>query len=194
MAERQLFARPPENFVFYSIIFLVVAAIAAWVIFLIDLRRVNETELAEPIDATWANFRQGMGRRTDLILMIAAVATIFVYLNILFFSSFFTYAEGVGKAFEAYNIWTKTGSKDHTQNGIFAYLKWGMKVESPILILSALGALVALVKGKHRAAMFTAFWAFGLFAAYTIIPYKTPWLALSYLCRCASSPVTASVK
>jgi len=29
--------------------------------------------------------------------------------------------------------------------------------------------------------MFTAFWAFGLFAAYSIIPYKTPWLALSFL-------------
>ena len=173
--------RPPENFVFYSIIFLVIAGVAAWVIFVIDLRRANETEFAEPVDATWANFRKGLGQRTDLILMIAAVATIFIYLNVLFFSSFFTYAEGVGKAFEAYNIWTKTGSKDHTQNGIFAYMKWGMKVESPILILSALGILVALLKGKHRVAMFTAFWAFGLFAAYTIIPYKTPWLALSYL-------------
>ena len=29
--------------------------------------------------------------------------------------------------------------------------------------------------------MFTALWAFGLFLAYTIIPYKTPWLALSFL-------------
>jgi predicted membrane-bound mannosyltransferase len=29
--------------------------------------------------------------------------------------------------------------------------------------------------------MFTGLWAFGLAAAYTIIPYKTPWLALSFL-------------
>jgi uncharacterized protein (TIGR03663 family) len=174
-------ARAPENFVFYSIIFLLIAAIAAWVIFLIDLRTTNETELAEPVEATWTNFRSGLGQKTDLILAVAAVATIFIYLSILFFSSFFTYAEGISKAFEAYSIWTKTGSKDHTQNGVFAYMKWGMKVESPILILSALGALVALVRGKHRVAIFTAFWAFGLFAAYILIPYKTPWLALSYL-------------
>ncbi|HEX3100870.1 MAG TPA: glycosyltransferase family 39 protein, partial [Pyrinomonadaceae bacterium] len=174
-------SRPPENFVFYSIIFLVVAAVAAWVIFLIDLRQANETGFGEPVEATLTNFRQGLGKRTDLILAIAAVATIFVYLSILFFTSFFTYAEGIGKAFEAYAIWTRTGSKDHTQNGVFAYLKWGMKVESPILILSALGALVALMRGKHRFAIFTAFWAFGLFAAYILIPYKTPWLALSYL-------------
>ena len=29
--------------------------------------------------------------------------------------------------------------------------------------------------------MFAGLWAFGLFLAYTIIPYKTPWLALSFL-------------
>jgi predicted membrane-bound mannosyltransferase len=29
--------------------------------------------------------------------------------------------------------------------------------------------------------MFTGLWGFGLAAAYTVIPYKTPWLALSFL-------------
>ena len=29
--------------------------------------------------------------------------------------------------------------------------------------------------------MFASLWAFGLFAAYSIIPYKTPWLAISFL-------------
>ncbi len=105
----------------------------------------------------------------------------FVYVGILFFSSFFTYPEGVKKAFEAYAIWTKTGSKDHTQNGTFAYFKWLGKIESPILILSALGTLIAFLKARHRFAMFAGFWAFGLFAAYTIIPYKTPWLAVSFI-------------
>jgi len=105
----------------------------------------------------------------------------FVYVSVLFFTSFFTYAEGVGKAFEAYAIWTKTGNKDHTQSGLTGYIKWGMKIEGPIMILSFLGAFIALLKGKHRFATFTAFWAMGLFAAYSIIPYKTPWLALSFL-------------
>jgi predicted membrane-bound mannosyltransferase len=40
---------------------------------------------------------------------------------------------------------------------------------------------VAFVKAKHRFAIFAGFWSFGLFAAYSIIPYKTPWLALSFL-------------
>jgi len=170
-----------ETFVFFSIIFLAVGAVTAWIIFLIDLRRLNESGLIEPVEITWTNFRRGLGERIDLILMIAAILTAFIYIGVLFFSSFFTYADGVKKAFEAYSIWTKTGSKDHTQNGILAYLKWGLKLEAPLLILSALGALISLLKGKHRMAMFTAFWAFGLFAAYSIIPYKTPWLALSFL-------------
>ena len=174
-------SRPAENFVFYSVIFLLVAAVAAWVIFLVDLKKANGSELTEPVEITWQNFRKGLGERTHLIVIVAAVTTAFVYVNVLFFSSFFTYAEGVKKAFEAYTIWTKTGSKDHTQNGVLGYLKWGMKVESPIIILSVLGSFIALLKGRHRFAMFSALWALGLFAAYSIIPYKTPWLALSFL-------------
>jgi len=172
--------RPQETFVFYTMILLILAAVFAWAVFLYFYRQSNDTELVEPTDLTWSVFRPALGQGSDLILIGVAAATVFIYLNVLFFSSFFSYAEGVQKAFEAYAIWTKTGNKDHTQNGLLAYVKWGLKVEAPLLILSSLGALVALVKARHRFAIFTAFWAFGLFAAYTIIPYKTPWLALSF--------------
>jgi predicted membrane-bound mannosyltransferase len=171
----------PEPFVYYTIIFLLAATVSAWMIFLIGLRRASDEGAADTPQITWKNFRSSLGENSDLILTIAAVGTIFVYVSVLFFSSYFTYGEGVKKAFEAYTIWTKTGSKDHTQNGGLAYIRWGMKVEAAVLILSALGALIALLKGRQRFAMFTAMWAFGLFLAYTIIPYKTPWLALSYL-------------
>jgi uncharacterized protein (TIGR03663 family) len=169
-----------ETFAFYTLIVLTVLTVAAWIRFLSGSIRSNETTLAEPAKLTWKNFREGMGGGTDLLLLVTALAAIFIYLNIVFFSSFFSYKEGVGKAFEAYTIWSKTGNKEHTQNGMLAYLKWGMKVESPLLLLSSFGAVVALIRAKHRFAVFTAFWAFGLFAAYTLIPYKTPWLALSF--------------
>lgn len=135
----------------------------------------------EPVELTWTNFREKIGTSTDLILIIASCLFAFVYVGILFFSSFFTYPEGVKGAFEAYAIWTTTGNKDHTQNGLWAYLKWGYQLELPIFILSAVGTLLAFLKAKHRFAMFAGLWAFGLLAAYTIIPYKTPWLALSFL-------------
>jgi hypothetical protein len=115
------------------------------------------------------------------VILSLVTTLVFVYVGILFFSSFFTYPEGIGKAFEAYAIWTKTGNTDHTQNGYLAYANWMRKVESPIVVLSVVGTLIAFLKGRHIFAMFVALWAFGLLAAYTIIPYKTPWLALSFL-------------
>ena len=172
--------RPPEAWLFYTLVFFGLVCLTAWILFLLDLRRSNEDTFKEPVDLTWSNFRKALGERSDLILIIAATATVFIYLGVLFFSSFFTYSEGVGRAFEAYAIWTKTGNKDHLQNGYLGYVKWGMKIEAPLLLLSALGILVAMLRGKHRFAMFTALWAFGLFVAYTLIPYKTPWLALSF--------------
>lgn len=132
-------------------------------------------------DLSFGNFRNALGSGTDRTLMIVGAAAVFIYLIVLFFSSFFTYPEGAGKAIEAYAIWTKTGSKDHTQNGMWAYLKWGMEIEAPIMILSAVGTLLAFFRPRSRFAMFTGLWAWGLFAAYTIIPYKTPWLAISFI-------------
>jgi uncharacterized protein (TIGR03663 family) len=151
-------------------------------------QKIYKTRLAEG-DAdelsddriNWANFRNALGEGSNFLLIIAAVVAVFLYVSVLFFTSFFTYPEGIQKALDAYTIWTKTGSKDHTQNGTWGYLKWGMEIEAPILLLSALGILIAFFKSRHRVAMFIGLWAFGLFAAYSIIPYKTPWLALSFL-------------
>lgn len=172
--------KPAESFIFYAILFLIAGAVIAWLIFLSDLRSRNESDIDEP-EVTWKAFVRSFGERSEMIVVGAAMATAFIYISVLFFSSFFTYAEGVGKAFEAYAIWTKTGNTDHTQSGYLGYVKWGMKIEAPIMILSVLGGLVALMKGKHRVAMFIGFWALGLLMAYSIIPYKTPWLALSFL-------------
>lgn len=173
--------KPAEPMVFYAIIFLIIGSVAAWLLFVSDLRKANNTEFSEPVDLSWKNLVTSLGEKSEMIVTISAVVLAFVYVSVLFFSSFFTYAEGVSRAFEAYAIWTKTGNKDHTQSGYVGYIKWGMKVESPIILLSVLGSLIALLKGKHKFAMFTAFWALGLAAAYSIIPYKTPWLALSFL-------------
>lgn len=140
---------------------------------------IKQNEL-EPIQLTWKRFVERC-KEADTTLLIIAVAATFAYVGVLFFSSFFTYWGGVPAAFEAYAFWTKTGTGDHTQNGFWAYAKWGYKLELPIFILSALGILVAFIKGRHIFAMFAGLWAFGLFLAYTIIPYKTPWLALSFI-------------
>lgn len=161
---------------------MVIACVCVWIWRKI-YRRTDEIEGEEIRDAdlTWKIFITALGHGPDRVLLIVAAAALVIYLIVLFFSSFFTYADGVKGFYEAYMIWTRTGSKDHTQNGTWAYLRWGMKLEGPIFVLSVLGTIVAFVKSRHRFAIFTALWAFGLFAAYTLIPYKTPWLALSFL-------------
>ncbi|MDQ3750451.1 MAG: TIGR03663 family protein, partial [Acidobacteriota bacterium] len=167
---------------FITIGTMLMACVCVWLwrkIYKAVVSQPKENEL-EPVELTWAIFRERLGTSSDLLLIIVAAVFVFVYVGVLFFSSFFTYPEGIKKAFEAYAIWTKTGSKDHTQNGTLAYLKWLLKIESPILILSSIGLLIVLFKASHRFALFAGFWAFGLFLAYTIIPYKTPWLAISF--------------
>ena len=167
---------------FITIGTMVIACVSIWLwrkIYRAIVGEPKENEL-EPVALDWATFRLRLGNSTDVLLICVTCFFVFAYVGILFFSSFFTYPEGVTKAFEAYAIWTKTGSKDHTQNGALAYLKWLWKIESPILILSAFGTLIAFFKARHRFAMFAGLWAYGLFLAYTIIPYKTPWLAVSF--------------
>lgn len=173
--------KPQQFWVFTGIVAVMVAAFAAWIVFLIRLDKDDGTPLDEPIELTWSSLRNKLGGAPDLWLLIASAAVIFIYVGVLFFSSFFTHWDGVAGSVKAYLEWGKTGSKDHTQNGVLAYVRWLWRVEAVIIILSVLGTLIAVFKAKHRFAMFTGLWGFGLFAAYTIIPYKTPWLALSFL-------------
>ena len=166
-----------------NLLYLGIVAVPALLVYLIYLWDRND-ETFDPIETerpSLAGFREALGSGTDRLVIAAACVAAFVYLIVLFFSSFFTYAAGVSGFFEAYAIWLKTGSKDHTQNGIWAYVEWGWQSDAPIMILSLAGAVWAVLKGRDRFAMFAALWAFGLFLAYTIIPYKTPWLALSFL-------------
>ncbi len=168
---------------FITVATMAIACVCVWIwrrIYRAAIGEPKPNEI-EPVELTWKSFRAGLGSGTDLTLLIAAITLVFVYVGVLFFSSFFTYPEGVLGAFKAYAVWTKTGSKDHTQNGTWAYVKWGTKLEAPIFLLSLIGIAIAFVKARHRFAMFAGLWAIGLFLAYSIIPYKTPWLALSFI-------------
>ncbi|MDI1243182.1 MAG: glycosyltransferase family 39 protein [bacterium] len=166
---------------FTNLFYLIVAVVPPALVYLIYTFDAGGDHVEPEATLSLRSFRDGIGSGQNQLLLITASATLIIYLIVLFFSSFFTYADGVKGFFEAYEIWTKTGSKDHTQNGIWAYIDWGLKSDGPIMILALVGTVVALVRGKNRVAMFAGLWAIGLFLAYTIIPYKTPWLALSFL-------------
>jgi uncharacterized protein (TIGR03663 family) len=118
------------------------------------------------------------GGVTNLALIASLALVIFVFVNILFYSSFFTYWKGVGGAIESLQIWAKTGTKEHGHDWP-TYLWWLLYEEAPLLFLGAGGALMALIRRRNRFSIFAGAWAFGILAAYSLIPYKTPWLMLN---------------
>jgi uncharacterized protein (TIGR03663 family) len=108
-------------------------------------------------------------------------ALLFLAIGVLLYSSFFTNPRGVLDSVRTFTYWTKTG-----QNGIYnrewsTYLLWLWQEESPILVLGGIGVLVALIRARSRLAVFCAIWTLGIFCAYSLVPYKTPWLALSLI-------------
>jgi uncharacterized protein (TIGR03663 family) len=171
------FATKETAFISFGTIAIAIFCVFVWR----KLWAEDKNGWSEPVEFSFKNFFAAFGDRQSRIVLIALCAVVFAYVWVLFFTSFFTYPEGVKASFKAYDLWAKTGTKDHADNGLLAYFRWGMKVEAPIFILGALGAAFAFWKARHRFAMFAALWGFGVFAAYTLIPYKTPWLALNFL-------------
>jgi uncharacterized protein (TIGR03663 family) len=110
--------------------------------------------------------------------MSGLALALFLFVNVLFYSSFFTYWKGVGGAVDSLQIWAKTGTKDHGHPW-YTYLDWLWQEEAPLLILGVAGSVAALIR-RRRFGVFAGAWAFGILAAYSLIPYKTPWLMLSF--------------
>ena len=119
------------------------------------------------------------GGLTNVLFWSSIALFVFVFVNILFYSSFFTYWQGVGGAVESVQVWAKTGTKEHAHPWS-TYLTWLWQEESPLLLLGTIGALIALIRRRNRFAIFTGAWAFGILAAYSLIPYKTPWLMINF--------------
>jgi uncharacterized protein (TIGR03663 family) len=121
-----------------------------------------------------------LGGVKHLGLMLLVAFAIFAFVNVLFYSSFFTNAKGVGDSLQTYMIWAKTGKQEHV-HPFHQHLLWLIGEESPILMLGLLGAVLAVVRANSRFALFAAQWGFGLLAAYSLVPYKTPWLLLNFI-------------
>ena len=136
---------------------------------------------AAPASPTQA-FVARLGGGGRAALLAGGAAGLFVLLNVLFYSSFFTNEKGVDDALEALKLWTKTGTSEFHKKPEYTYVNWLWQEEAPLLILAAVGSAVALFeRRKNRLAVFAGAWAFGMLAAYSLIPYKTPWLALSFV-------------
>jgi len=117
-------------------------------------------------------------RRLAVLLLIAP--GLFALVFILFYSSFLTNLKGITDALKAFEFWARTGTENHVREW-YIYLWWLAQEEAWVLALGVLGGVIALWGAGNRFAVFAALWAFGLLAAYSLIPYKTPWLALNFI-------------
>jgi uncharacterized protein (TIGR03663 family) len=115
-------------------------------------------------------------------LLFPLAALVFVCIAVLFYSSFFTNSKGVADSIRTFGIWMQRGAETDQYRAPWSrYIEWLSKEELPILALGILGIILALGRLRNRVAVFSAFWALGITAAYSLLPYKTPWLALNLI-------------
>ena len=125
-------------------------------------------------------FVDELGGPTVVGFCVLLAAISFAGLYVLFYSSFFKNPKGLSDSLQTFAIWTKTGTEAHV-HPLHTYITWLVLREGPLLILGAAGALFIVLKPKNAFALFAALWAFGIIAAYSLIPYKTPWLMLNFV-------------
>lgn len=106
---------------------------------------------------------------------------IFLLINFLFYSSFFTYYDGIKCILTTLKIWTKTGthSGGHAKP-FFYYFKLLYKFELPMLVMGIAGFYYSFRRG-NKFTVFVASWTILIYAVYSFIPYKTPWLIVNIL-------------
>ena len=133
-----------------------------------------------PEPGGFTGFVDDLGGPPLVVIYLVVALIIFAGLWVAFYSSFFTNAQGIYDSFKTFQIWKKTGADAHVHNWL-TYPKWLFSQEAPLLLLGTFGALVVVIAPKKPVALFSALWGFGLIAAYSLIPYKTPWLVLNFV-------------
>lgn len=120
----------------------------------------------------------------DLFLGLAVI----VLAVVIFYSGFFQDLSGVSKFFDAFSAWSHTGfgetsghEKKEMQIGPFNYywIYLIARYEWPALL--GLLACIPLIGRGSSQKRFLALFGVGVLCAYSIIPYKTPWLIISIL-------------
>jgi uncharacterized protein (TIGR03663 family) len=140
----------------------------------------------QPQRGFFARLIDELGGPLTVVICVALSALVFAGLWVAFYTSFFTNAKGFNDSFKTFQVWSKTGSVAHVKP-FLTYVYWLFLREGALLFLGALGAifsvlaLVGVFRPRNAFSLFSTLWAFGLLAAYSLIPYKTPWLALNFV-------------
>lgn len=140
-------------------------------------KRLSLEDAPAILAAPGENLGESKGWSGQQLYTNAAVLCVAIW--VVLYSSFFTnFPQGVTDSLRTYLFWFRTSGNANVYPWT-RYLEWLGRAELPIMLLGVFGILVALWQARSRSAVFSAFWSMGTLAAYSLVPYKTPWLALS---------------
>jgi uncharacterized protein (TIGR03663 family) len=108
-----------------------------------------------------------------------AALLIFLFTNFFFYTSLFSNWGGATDALKSVVLWANRSGSEHVKS-FWYYFGILLKLELPLLIGAMIGAVFIIRRGT-RFWLFIGAWAFGIFLAYSLIGYKTPWLMISFL-------------
>jgi uncharacterized protein (TIGR03663 family) len=115
--------------------------------------------------------------RTRRLVVIAGVALVVPY--VLLFTSFLTNPWGLVDSVRAFLPWTEKGIEGSGHEKPWPYFFRLLGTFEPAALAGGvLGSVVAL-RLRNPFGVFCAVWWVGQIAAYSVIPYKTPWLVLN---------------
>ena len=133
-----------------------------------------------PLGERWRQTIERFGGPVPLTTVALVAFALFITVNVLFYSSFFTnYPKGVSDAMQTLRFWShRTHEHEHPW---YQYVYWLLQEESVLMILAGAGALIAVWRANNRLAVFLSLWSFGLLAGYSLVGYKTPWISLNFI-------------
>jgi uncharacterized protein (TIGR03663 family) len=157
-----------------SVTCVVAAAAAVWLVLPWTRGRGAGADEGPDGPPRWPSMVAAAARWPELLAGLA----VFWVLMILFFSSFFSFWEGVKGIFTTYTYWTEYGVSGRNQKKAFGYwLTYGPYVW-PALV-AGLAELGAGIARRERATLFLGGWFLSSYLVYSLIPYKTPWCLLN---------------
>lgn len=160
--------------VFLILLLIALAPISG--VYLIFRHKGFQIDAIDRVDKRLERF----GGLTAVITVALVALAVFLIVNVLFYSSFFTnYPKGVADALSTLKFWShRTHEHEHPW---WQYIQWLIQEEPAVLALAVWGAAIAVWRGTNRLAVFLALWSFGLLAAYSLVGYKTPWITLNFI-------------
>lgn len=112
---------------------------------------------------------------------VPRAAAAFAAPYVLLYTSFFTNPRGLIDSFRTFLLWGGRGVEGAGHAKPWDYFpRLLLSFESVTVVCAVAGGLIALRK-RDAFGTFCALWAAGELAAYSLLPYKTPWLALNVI-------------